>query len=200
MFGSHKKLYKDGAQTEGVVIKCSWGSSQIEQFVTVRVKFPDGSTTDIKKSALYTNDVGVLYEGTVVPIRYDPSDQSKVALDVPALLARHEQAKAAQQVQLDAEVAAIGQPGAQAPGGTPVQVISGLGDLGNLKAEILQAAAQNPGAVIDLRSSAQQTSPPGTGPAPDLAGRLEKLAALKQQGLLSDAQFEAAKAKILSES
>jgi len=59
---------------------------------------------------------------------------------------------------------------------------------------VLAAAAQNPGAVIDLRA------PSPDGSAPDPVERLAKLAALKQQGLFSDAEFEAAKAKVLGES
>ena len=128
----------------------------------------------------------------MVPVRYDPSDHSKVALDLPALKGRQAQSKAAEQGALDAQFANLGTPGAPGAGGG--QVIAGLGDLGALKAQALAAAAQSPGAVVDLRSS----SPDGS--APDPVERLAKLAALKEQGLLSDAEFEAAKAKVLGES
>jgi Protein of unknown function (DUF3592) len=146
VFGSHKKLYEEGTQAEGVVVKSGRESpQQWHLHVTVRVKFPDGTTAEFKKGGLVASDVGTLYEGSIVPIRYDPSDYSKVALDVPALKARQDQVKSAQQAQLDAEVANLGQPGGQTVGGPPVQVISGIDDLGALKAQILQAAAQNPG-------------------------------------------------------
>jgi hypothetical protein len=55
---------------------------------------------------------------------------------------------------------------------------------GDLKAQLLQMAAQNPGAVVDLRSS-------------EPVDRLSVLAELKRQGVLTDDQFAAAKAKIL---
>jgi hypothetical protein len=191
MFGAHKKLYTEGAQAEGQVIYFGWESSACWNYhLTVRVKLPDGSSTEFKTGRINKDDYGTLFEGAVVPVRYDPSDHSKVALDLPALKARQAQGKAAEQGALDAQFANLGTPGAPGAG----QVIAGLGDVGALKAQVLAAAAQNSGAVIDLRSPS-----PG-GSAPDPVERLAKLAALKQQGLLSDAEFEAAKAKVLGES
>src|SRR5262249_46558758 len=151
-------------------------NDRIHYRVVVRAKFPDGSTTEFTKGALDFHDVGYLYEGSVVPVRYDPSDHSKVVLDIPALEARHKQATAAQQAQLDAQLAHLGEPGAQATGGPAAEVLTGLGGGGDLNAQLLQRAAQNPESV------------------------LAKLAALKQQGVLTDDEFTAAKAKILGES
>jgi len=193
MFGEHKKLYTEGAQAEGQVIYFGWESSACWNYhLTVRAKFPDGSSTEFKTRNISKDDYGTLFEGAVVPVRYDPSDHSKVALDLPALKAGQAQSKAAEQGALDAQFANLGTSGATGDGGD--QVIAGLGDLGALKAQVLAAASQNPGAVIDLRAS----SPDGS--APDPVERLAKLAALKQQGMLSDAEFEAAKAKVLAES
>jgi hypothetical protein len=148
---------------------------------------PDGSSTEFKTGRINKDDYGTLFEGAVVPVRYDPSDHSKVVLDLPALKARQAQSQVVEQGALDAQFANLGTPGA--PGVGEGQVIAGLGDVGAQKAQVLAAAAQTPGSVIDLRSSA-----PG-GSASDPVERLAKLAALKQQGLLSDAQFEAAKAR-----
>jgi len=128
----------------------------------------------------------------VVPCRYDPSNHKKVVLDVPVLQERYKQVEAAQHAQIDAQFAQVGQPGSAGSGGSAAQVLAGLGDGGDLMAQLL-AAAQNSGGVIDLRSA----SPDGS--APDPVERLTKLAALKEQGLLSDSQFEAAKAKVLGE-
>ena len=74
-------------------------------------------------------------------------------------------------------------------------MLAGLGAGGDLKAQLLQMAAQNPGSVIDLRSS----RPPAEQPS-DPIERLAKLADLKEQGVLTDAEFAAQKAKILGES
>jgi hypothetical protein len=188
-----KKLDEQGAHAQGVIIKYAPpGPKDLLKYITVRVKLPDGSTTDFKKSFLAGTEVGPLYEGTVVPVRYDPSNHSKVELDVPAMKASRDQATAAHEAQLDAEAANVNEPGPQGVGGPPVQVIPGLGDLGTLKAQILQAAGQNPDAVVNLSSTP-------AGSTPDPVDRLAKLAALKQQGLLSDAEFDAAKAKVLGD-
>ncbi|MFG2626690.1 SHOCT domain-containing protein [Streptomyces sp. NPDC048473] len=47
------------------------------------------------------------------------------------------------------------------------------------------------------RQAAQQV--PAAPPADDLISRLERLAELKKQGILTDAEFEAQKAKILAD-
>jgi hypothetical protein len=197
MFGSKKKLYADGAQTEGMVVGTFRYDANMGSFgVKVRVKLPDGSTTELKtRWPLYPSDVGYLFDGSVVPVRYDPSDHSKVALDIPALEASHKQATAAQQAQLDAQVAHLGEAGAQTLGGPAAEVLAGLGGAGALKAQLLQMAAQNPGSVVDLRSSHSPTEQ-----ASDPVDRLAKLAELKQQGVLSDGEFASAKAKVLGES
>ena len=195
MFGRDKKLYSQGAQTEGVVIKQAAANDRIHYRIVVRAKFADGSTTEFSSHMLDFHDVGYLFQGSVVPVRYDPSDHSKITVDVPALVERQKQANAAQQAQLDAEVAHLGEPAAETPGGPGAQVVEGLGGDGDLKAQLLRMAAQNPGSVIDLRSSqspAEQASDP--------ADRLAKLAELRKQGLLSEEEFTAAKAKILGDS
>jgi hypothetical protein len=44
----------------------------------------------------------------------------------------------------------------------------------------------------------QPAPPPAPAPAPDFIEQLKELAALKNQGILTDAEFEAQKAKILA--
>jgi len=54
------------------------------------------------------------------------------------------------------------------------------------------------------QEAAQQPMPPAPQPAPaaapggDMIGQLERLAALKQQGVLTEAEFEAQKARLLA--
>jgi hypothetical protein len=183
-------------QTEGQVFGLTqygdvYGGST-SQGVKVRVRFADGAVTEFEKGPLSASDVGYFTVGSVVPVRYDPADHSKIVLDIPALKETHAQTEVAQQAQLDAQFARTGEPGAPGLGGTAAQVFAGGGDL---KTQLLQMAAQNPGSVIDLRSSE-----PSAPRAADPVDRLSKLAELKQQGLLSDEEFTAAKAKIFGES
>jgi putative oligomerization/nucleic acid binding protein len=189
----HKKLYKEGALTEGLVVHRSDTTEGINYHVTIRVKFPDGTTTEFKKW-LDWHDVGQLHVSSAVPVRYDPSDHSKVALDIPALEERHAKADAAGTAQLDAQFARLGEPGSGTGGGPGVQAPSGLGNLGDLKAQLLQMAAQNPGSVVNLSSGS-----PGHSDS-DPEDRLAKLADLKERGVLTDDEFAAQKAKILGES
>jgi hypothetical protein len=166
--------------------------------IKVRVKFPDGSTADHKQRFLSASDVGQISEGDVVPIRYDPSDYSKVALDTPALEAPLKDAKAAQNARRDAALAHLGEPGSDSGGGTGVQSIPGLGNFDSpedLKSKLLQLASEGRASVIDLSGSSPSAQ---SGSNPE--DRLAKLADLKERGVLTDDEFAAEKAKILSES
>ncbi len=156
-------------------------------------------TTEFKKW-LDWHDVGQLYQGSVVPVRYDPSDHSKVALDVPALEERQARADAAGKAQLDAQFARLGEPGSGTGGGPGVQVLAGLGNLGDLKAQLLQTAAENPASVVNLSSGSSGSSGSPGRPGSDPEDRLAKLADLKERGVLSDEEFAAEKAKILKQS
>ena len=193
MFGrGRKELYKEGALTEGVIVHRSDTSAGINYHVTVRAKLPDGTAAEFKKW-LDWHDVGQLYVGSVVPVRYDPSDHSKVALDLPALEERRAHADAAGKAQVDAQFARLGDPGSAADLAPDVQGVAGMGSAGGLKAQLLQMAAENPGSVVNLSSGS-----PGQ-PGADPVERLARLADLKEQGALSEEEFAAAKAKILGE-
>src|SRR5690348_12702044 len=171
-----KRVLREGAQTEGQVYGLTgYGYSDggpTDFGVKVRVRFPDGSTTEFEKGPLEARHVGMLFEGSVVPVRYDPADTSKAVLDVPALEAAQAQAAAGRQAQLDAQFEHLGESRAAAGG--------------DLMSQVMQMAAQGQGGVIDLRE-------PNATPA----DRVAKLESLKQQGLIDEAQFEAAKSKIL---
>jgi hypothetical protein len=94
MFGKNK-LLSDGVQATGVVFEkvgprsTEGGGFADTYHVTVRVKFDDGSTTDVKQK-LNRTKAGLHLVGAVVPVRYDAADHSKVEVDVPALEARQE--------------------------------------------------------------------------------------------------------------
>lgn len=190
----------EGAQTNGVVIK-RWVNN-VEQGgwsygIEFRVKFPDGSTADHKQRFLYAGDVGQISEGDVVPVRYDPQNYSRVALDTPALKAPFKDAKAAQDARRDAALARLGEPGAGTGGGPGVQSIPGVGTFDSpedLKSKLLQLASQGGASVIDLSGSSRSAQ---SGSDPE--DRLTKLADLHDRGVLTDEEFAAEKAKILGE-
>ena len=165
-----QKLWSEGAQTEGVVVKLWWHSRlQGTYGIEFRVKFPDGSTADVKERFLDASNQGYVSEGDVVPVRYDPSDFSKVRLDVPALEAPQREAKAASGARVDAALERLGESGTDA----------------------LTAESPESGSKLSSGVSEHSVSNP--------EDRLEKLADLKERGVLSDEEFAAEKAKILGE-
>lgn len=64
-----------------------------------------------------------------------------------------------------------------------------------LQQEAAAAAAAQPVATAPI---AVQPAAPAAAPADDVVSQLQALAALRAQGVLSDAEFETAKAKLLS--
>ncbi|MFK0097997.1 SHOCT domain-containing protein [Streptomyces sp. NPDC091040] len=56
-----------------------------------------------------------------------------------------------------------------------------------------EAARQEP-----APAAPQPAAPPAAAPGEDMIGQLERLAALKQQGILTEAEFEAQKARLLA--
>jgi hypothetical protein len=188
-----QKLWSEGARTDGVVVKLWWHSKlQGTYGIEFRVKFPDGSTADVKERFLDASNQGYVSEGAVVPVRYDPSDYSQVRLDVPALEAPLKDAQVAQSDRVDAALAHLGEPGSATGGDAGVQALSGLGNLGDLKARLLQTAAEDPGSTVNVSSGSPARSDSGP------EDRLAKLADLKERGILTDEEFAAAKAKILA--
>ncbi len=84
MFGQKKKLLAGGAQAEGVVMNLTMPRPKYLSF-SVRVKFPDGSTGEFEVQGILAFPLGPILEGTVVPVRYDPADHSKITLDTPLM-------------------------------------------------------------------------------------------------------------------
>jgi hypothetical protein len=190
-----QKLWSEGAQTDGVVVKLWWHSRlQGTYGIEFRVKFPDGSTADVKERFLDASNQGYVSEGDVVPVRYDPSDYSKVRLDVPALEAPLKDAKVAQGERVDTALTHLGEPGVGTGGEAGVEGVTPMAKGMEVKAQLERRAAANPGSVVNLSSG----SPGRSGSDPEY--RLAKLADLKERGVLSDEEFAAAKAKILGES
>jgi hypothetical protein len=94
MFGKHK-LMRDGAHAKAAVILAKrsggvamdGGYSSVGYHLELRVQFDDGSSSEVScqvGGALTGTDLS-FFEGDIVPVRYDPADHSKVAVDVPAM-------------------------------------------------------------------------------------------------------------------
>ena len=95
MFDKHH-LLKHGAAIQGVVtshkeIAHDQYGSELDYSIHVRVRFADGSETEIVHRWTKRVEVGILRVGDKVPVRYDPDDHSKAVIDMPALEAAHAQ-------------------------------------------------------------------------------------------------------------
>jgi hypothetical protein len=92
MFG-HKDQLSDGVQANAVILSSkgydlrgdSGGYSRVH--LDLEVHFTDGTTAKISCKAK-TADVGIVFDGQIVPIRYDDNDRSKVEIDAPVMKAQ----------------------------------------------------------------------------------------------------------------
>ncbi|HTJ68361.1 MAG TPA: DUF3592 domain-containing protein [Actinospica sp.] len=94
MFDKHH-LLKHGAETQGVVtshkeISHDQYGGELDYSMHVRVRFEDGTETEIVHRWTKRAQVGSLRVGDKVPVRYDPDDHTKAVIDMPALEALHE--------------------------------------------------------------------------------------------------------------
>jgi hypothetical protein len=118
----HHKLLREGEQGQGVVTKRrdqaaeSSSSSYSMMFeIEGHITFADGTQTEFRSEWLNSRKVGDIEESAIVPIRYDAADHSKVVLDVVALEAKKQAAKAQAEDALDEQTAkAIAEADAQA--------------------------------------------------------------------------------------
>jgi hypothetical protein len=85
---SRERLLRDGEMGQGVVIEQQLRATvtgvEPEYHVKVRVKFDDGSSIEFKQK-LDSAQVGRHAEGAILPVRYDPTNHSKIVIDVPAI-------------------------------------------------------------------------------------------------------------------
>ena len=178
---------KQWSSTGGVnVAPGQAGSMTIHQKIELRVE-PEGEPTFEATVHQVFNDLHgwhIPEEGWSVIVIYDPNDHSKLVIDVDKMpvgpgvardeaIARHEKVMARvrdpeARRQQIEEMKANAV--AQAQGGIALQEM------------MAKVAAQAPAAL----------------PKPDVADQLTKLADLRDRGVLSDAEFEAQKAKILA--
>jgi hypothetical protein len=101
MFGRDKPV-EGGVEARGVILNASPGNilnshGERNWHVRVRVKFEDGETTesDCELFDLGIDTVGPasglepypLSAGTVIPVRFDPKDRSRVTIDRPKIVA-----------------------------------------------------------------------------------------------------------------
>jgi hypothetical protein len=129
MFGGHNVL-KDGAQTDGVILERHSSHKLTESRVVIAVKFDDGETAqfeevmvnyyeppshglkDLAGNLTGENAIPMSFiPGEKIPVRYDPSDRKRIAVDVPAFNERTlEQWTAKENANRERALAALDSP------------------------------------------------------------------------------------------
>jgi hypothetical protein len=109
MFGS-KKFLQDGAQVDGVLIQSDDGKVLVNAassyHVRVRVTFDDGTSSEFD-SKLHTKTAGMRSVGSVVPVRYDVGDRSKIDIDADELSRRKDLSESQRDAAFTATPAAL---------------------------------------------------------------------------------------------
>jgi hypothetical protein len=134
MFGNHN-LLKNGAQMDGVIVERRNGMRASQSHVVVAVKFDNGETAEFEETmtdfceppshglkGLAGNLSGQnvipmsFIPGAKIPVRYDPSDHKRLAVDVPAFQQRTVEAWVAkQEAQRSRALAALDSPAPTGP-------------------------------------------------------------------------------------
>lgn len=172
-----EELQASGGKPASAMIKATkagrkWKEdpSQIVWKVTLRVT-PDGAAPfDAVIRAPFPASEGGPSMGRLIGVVYDPNNHGRLAIDPNAPVASFGQVQAGMQQHIIDQAMRSSTGGAIFTGGRWIQ-----------------------------GGPAAQPASTGTPPAaaPSLAGELEKLASLRDQGALTEAEFQAQKAKLL---
>lgn len=182
--------YTSGRYTDDTDLTSGW----MNYHLTLRV-MPDGEAPfeAEARTRLYQSPS----HGEVFDVLYDPADHKKVVVDYEGQYAASQEpasvtgpaaqaAKSADPTLTDPELAALADID---------RMVAESGDAG-LQAEVKQQMAENPRSLLGPKFSGNASPAAPSDPVE----RLKTLADLHDRGALTDAEFAAEKAKILSES
>jgi len=202
MFGNHqlleRKLRKQGARATATVVSCHRTLSMNESNqggipvhkvlcnVDLRVE-PDGAPAfETTTDAWFVGSRPS--EGTVVPVLYDPSDHHKLVVDHSEAA----QGEAAIESVVARRVAGGGDPAAASALGDMMR--AAVSDREGFKKLMREQGPAAFGVTGNMQGSSLTDA---ARPAADPLDRLSKLADLHDRGVLTDAEFETEKKKLL---
>jgi hypothetical protein len=191
--GREERLEKEGVRAPGVVVEARQsshfarqGNLGVESDTDVRVHLrvrvePEGEPPFEVETGLWMPLTQMLSPGSHVTVLYDPTDHGRFSI-----LPRSGQEAAAAAVESFE----------QRSGMDPNQLFGGAGGL----AGIMDQAMKNPHGAADAVRAALEIPPgmaPGGAQGPDRVDQLTKLAKLRDDGALTEAEFEAEKRRLL---
>jgi hypothetical protein len=154
---------------EGVI-----GNTELALKAHLRVQPDDEPEFEVKKRFSFPQ-LAVPSAGQTVPVLYDPQDHDKIIVDYSP------------EAQQEAALSAAG-----------IDADS-LGDLMDQAQQLRAQAQQMQGGTAGTGQMPGMTPQSPAPPQPDPIEQLEKLAALKEKGALTEAEFEAEKARIIGQ-
>jgi hypothetical protein len=191
---THRKILKKGLPGRVMIVSMGAldrGGTSFNLPMTLQVYVEGLTPYEVEDQWMVKAEDTICLEGWI-PVKVDPDDHSKVAIDWEPLRERHEQEERARREALAAS-GPVGPGGPAGPAGVNVtmgepQVID-LGDNPEMMQQVEQALGQ-------FGIQMEQASP--AGPAEDdPIAKIERLDALRRSGALTEEEFQEQKRRIL---
>ena len=177
-----RKILKKGTPGQATIQSMTAparGPAKFNMGMTLHV-FVEGMTPYEVQDQWLVSAKTTLGFGMTLPVKVDPKDPTEVAIDWDA----HDAAQQRTAGERRAGLAAIGPVGAETPIETSTTVIDTRGNP-EIREQILRAFGVEPTTTNPVDDSG------------DTLGKLERLAALRDAGALTDAEFDRMKSEIL---
>jgi hypothetical protein len=197
---THRKLLKRGMPGRATIVErgtLDRGGTSFNLPMTLQVHVEGVPPYEVEDQWMVKAKDAIGLSSGSIPVKVDPDDHTKVAIDWDTVREEYEQHKAARQ-----EALSSGQGlGANITIGQPVEInLAGDGDT----AEQIQRTLGQLGFGADVQQQVQaaldqQAAFTGGGGAAgdDTIARLERLAALRASGVLTEEEFEEQKRRVL---
>jgi Short C-terminal domain len=189
---THRKVLKNGVPGQATIVEMGALDRDSTMFnlpMTLQVHVEGWTPYEVEGQWMVSAKDTVGLSGAI-PVKVDPDEHDKVAIDWDGVRANYEQHVAARQQAL----AQGGLGGLGALGGANVIDLS---DNPDAAAQVMQALGLG-GADVGFGQPPAGQQPPSADDDP--IARLERLAALKASGVLTEEEFQQQKRRILGES
>jgi hypothetical protein len=194
---THRKVLKRGMPGRATIVErgaLNRGGTSFNLSMTLQVHVEGITPYEVEDQWMVKAKDTIGLDGSI-PVKVDPDDHHKVAIDWDGVRREYEEEKAARQQALAQGQGfgpniTIGQPveiNVAGDADTAEQIQRTLGQLGfgaDIQQQVQEALAQQMGAAAEPAQD-------------DTIARLERLAALRASGVLTEEEFEAQKRRVL---
>lgn len=210
---THRKVLRKGVPGKATIVSMGAldrGATSFNLPMTLQVYVEGWTPYEVEDQWMVKAKDTITLSGWI-PVRVDPDERDKVAIEWETLRERHEQEEAARRQALASsgpvgDLDALGGPGMFGGANVDVQEID-LSQNPEAAEQVMQMLGQmglgGANVVFEGQPGAPQqpAAAPSAQPASDdPIARLERLAALKASGVLTEEEFQQQKRRILGES